>query len=175
MGGPLIVVPVSALDHWGGGTQEGIMTGGTGPADDYDRACAVTGWAGVISVGSSAALVLGDEPASTCYLAGERTFVRWLAADSDAEVFGAAEVMLNDPRTEWELCGVWETDGAAVLMDSAEAGTDLGVEYPGGGTPEQAPIDVPAGSWSVLAAARTDEFPWICLVRLVQTTPQSFG
>ncbi|MFJ1796905.1 Imm21 family immunity protein [Kitasatospora griseola] len=31
-----------------------------------------------------------DEPAATCYLPEQRAFVRWLAADSDAEFASAA-------------------------------------------------------------------------------------
>ncbi|MEV5177504.1 Imm21 family immunity protein [Streptomyces flaveolus] len=71
---------------------------------------------------------------------------RWAAADSDTELL-AAEAVLSDPATPWKECGVWETDGPAVLMDSAEAGKDLGVPYPDGrGQPDEAPRPVPVGS-----------------------------
>lgn len=64
-----------------------------------------------------------------------------LAADSESDLLAAAEAVLVDPATEWEECGTWRTDGQAVLMDSADAGADLGVEYPDeGGLPEQAPF-----------------------------------
>ncbi|MEU6973771.1 Imm21 family immunity protein [Kitasatospora aureofaciens] len=155
MGGPLIVVPVSALHQWGGCTQDGVMLGDTDQEDDYDQACAVGDYAGVISLReteSATALVLGDTPDNTCYLAEHRAFMRWLAADSDIELLTAAEAVLSDPATPWEECGVWETDGPAVLMDSAEAGKDLGVPYPDGrGQPDQAPVPVPAGRWRVRA------------------------
>ncbi|MFD7560777.1 hypothetical protein ACFV9E_40600 [Streptomyces sp. NPDC059835] len=36
-------------------------------------------------------------------------------------------------------------------MDSAEAGADLGVEYPGGGMPAQASVPLPAGRWRARA------------------------
>lgn len=169
MGGPLIVVPASALDQWGGCTEDGVIVGGTDTPDDYDRACEVEGWAGVISVGAGAcALVLADEPATTCYLPEHNIFLRRLAADSDAELLEAAEAVLNEPSGEWEDCGIWETDGAAVLMDSAEAGADLDVEYPGsGGLPEQARIPVSAGRWSIRAFHKTDDFPWVGIVQLL--------
>ncbi|MFK0192373.1 Imm21 family immunity protein [Kitasatospora sp. NPDC090308] len=52
-----------------------------------------------------------------------------------------------------EDCGTWETDGPAVLMDSATAGTDLGVPHPvGGGLPDQAPVVPPPGRRGVRAA-----------------------
>lgn len=62
-GGPLIVVPISALQERGGCTEAGTVLGGTGDPDDYDRACMVEGLAAVIGVGAADAqvLVLGDE------------------------------------------------------------------------------------------------------------------
>ncbi|MFF2570976.1 Imm21 family immunity protein [Streptomyces sp. NPDC058084] len=133
MGGPLIVVPVSALHQWGGCTEDGVIVGGTDEPDDYDRACAVEEYAEAISLGdarAASALVLGDEPATTCYLPEQRIFLRWLAADSDAELLATAEAVLSDLATPWEDCGVWETDGPAVLMDSAEAGKDSACPTP---------------------------------------------
>jgi hypothetical protein len=176
MGGPLIAVPVSALHQWGGCTADGVIVGGTGRQDDYDRACAVEGYAAVISLGATgtaSVLVLGNEPATTCYLPEQRIFLRWLAADSDTELFAAAEAVLGDPATPWEKCGVWETDGPAVLMDAAEAGRDLGVPYPDGrGRPDEAPVPVPAGRWEVRACHKTGEFPWVGVVQLLPTGPR---
>ncbi len=179
MGGPLVVVPLSALHQWGGCTEDGVIVGGSNQPDDYDRACAVEEYAEVISVGdphAASALVLGDEPATTCYLPERRTFLRWLAAESDAALFTAAEAVLADPATPWEDCGVWETDGPAVLMDSVEAGTDLGVPYADGrGLPAEAPVSVPAGRWAVRAYHSTDEFPWVGVVQLLPAAAQPGG
>ncbi|MFE0192962.1 Imm21 family immunity protein [Streptomyces sp. NPDC058989] len=154
MGGPLIAVPVSALDGWRGCTESGLVIGDGDVPDDYDRACEVDGLAGVIALGGHGpqGLVLADEPATTCYLPEHRVFVRWLGADSDADLIAAARTVLTDPTTEWEECGVWETDGPAVLMDSVTAGNELGVAYPhGGGLPEQAPVPIATGRWAVRA------------------------
>ncbi|MFI9163057.1 Imm21 family immunity protein [Kitasatospora aureofaciens] len=171
MGGPLIVVPVSALQHWGGCTEDGMVIGDSGQPDDYDRACEVEDLAEVIGLrghGNVSVLVLGDEPATTCYLSERRAFMRWLAADSDAELLTATEAVLNDPATPWEECGVWETDGPAVLMDSAEAGENLGVPYPDGrGEPDQAPVHLPAGRWRVRAFQKTGDSPWTSVVQLL--------
>lgn len=126
-------------------------------------------WADVIAVGAGAvtALVLADEPAKTCFLPEKLLFVRWLAVDSEAELFTAAEAVLADPDTAWEDGGLWVTDGPPVLMDSAEAGADLGVDYPDGGQPDQAPVQVPAGRWRVRAVHKSGEFPWAGLVQPV--------
>ncbi|MFE1949258.1 Imm21 family immunity protein [Streptomyces sp. NPDC059524] len=170
MGGPLIVIPLSALTAWRGCTESGVMAGDAIAPDDYDRACAVDELAGVIAVGESGAqaLVLADEPSTSCYLPEHRAFLRWLAAGSEAGLMAAAEVVLADPATEWEDCGTWTSDGPAVLMDSAEAGPDLGIEYPGGGTPAQAPVPLPAGRWRVRAThAKADERHWVGLIQLL--------
>ncbi|MFD7873648.1 Imm21 family immunity protein [Streptomyces sp. NPDC059766] len=169
MGGPLIVVPESSVNAWGGCTKDGSVLGDADGRDDYDRACEVEAWAGVITAGAEAAtvLVLADEPATTCFLPEKLLFVRWLAADSEAELFAAAEAVMADPDTAWVDGGLWVTDGPAILMDSAEAGADLGVDYPGGGRPDQALVALPAGRWGVRAVHATDEFPWVGLVQLV--------
>lgn len=169
MGGPLIAVPASSVHAWGGCTEEGSVLGDADGRDDYDRACEVEGLAGVITVEEKVdrALVLADEPATTCFLPEKLMFVRWRAADSEAELLAAAKELVADPGTAWEDCGWWVTDGPAVLMDSAEAGADLAVEYPGGGWPDQAPVPLPAGRWRVRAAQTTGEFPWVGVVQLI--------
>ena len=103
LGGPLVVVPRSALSGWHGGTASGLTVGGDA-LDDYDRACAVDDLAAVITLAghSAEALVLADEPATTCYLQEHHAFVRWLAADSAADLLAAAETVLADPATAWE-------------------------------------------------------------------------
>ncbi|MFB7468790.1 Imm21 family immunity protein [Streptomyces sp. NPDC056224] len=169
-GGPLIVVPVSALDAWHGCTDSGMTAGDETAEDDYDRACAVVDLAAAIAVGEGGAqaLVLGDEPSTSCFLPEHRAFLRWLAADSAAGLKAAAEAVLSDPATRWEECGAWVTDGPAVLMDSAEAGAGLDVEYPGGGLPAQAPVPLPAGHWRVRAVhTKVDEDNWVGLVQLL--------
>ncbi|MFJ2566942.1 Imm21 family immunity protein [Streptomyces sp. NPDC088770] len=170
MGGPLIVVPASALSAWRGCTDTGADVGDATAPDDYDRACAVDELAGVIAVGDSGAqaLVLADEPATSCYLPEHRTFLRWLAADSTAGLKAAAEAVLADPATEWEECGTWTSDGPAVLMDSAEVGAELSVAYPDGGMPAQAPVPLPAGHWKVRGVhTEADEENWVGLVQLL--------
>ncbi|MER7581844.1 Imm21 family immunity protein [Kitasatospora sp. NPDC097691] len=171
MGGPLIAVPVSALAQWGGCTESGMIIGDGEAPDDYDRACEVEDLAGVIAVGGEGAcgLVLADTPDKSCYLPEHRAFVRWLGAHSEADLITAARAVLADPTTVWEECGVWETDGPAVLMDSVMAGADLGVEFPnGGGVPEQAPVPLGPGSWTVRAAhASPIEYTSVGVIQLL--------
>ncbi len=178
MGGPLVVVPVSALAAWDGCTETGMLAGDATTPDDYDRACAMDGLAGAIAVGEGGAqaLVLADEPATTCYLPEHRAFLRWLAADSEAGLRAAAETVLADLTTEWEECGMWVPDGPAVLMDSAEADADLDVEYSWGELPDQAPVPLPAGRWRVRAVhTEVDEDNWVGLVQLLPADARTEG
>ncbi|WP_244318352.1 Imm21 family immunity protein [Streptomyces brevispora] len=170
MGGPLIIVPVSALTAWRGSAETGVLAGDALTPDDYDRACAVDDLAGVIAVGDSGAqaLVLADEPATSCFLPEHRTFLRWLAADSEAGLKAAARAVLVAAATEWEECGTWASDGPATLMDSAEAGAELDIGYPGGGKPARASVPLPAGRWRVRAThTQADEENWVGLVQLL--------
>ena len=67
-GGPLLVLPRAALADWQG-------TDG----DDYERACAVQGYADIVRIEGREALVLGDEPFPTAvFRRGLPTmFARW--------------------------------------------------------------------------------------------------
>lgn len=167
----MVVVPLSALTEWSGSTEDGLMAGGaTTAVDDYDRACELDALAGVIPVGESGAqaLVLADEPATTCYLPEHRAFLRWLAADSESGLKSAAEAALADPGTPWEECGTWVSDGPAVLIDAVEAGNGLGV----GGHEDQRPVQVKvplsAARWRVRAThTQADERTWVGLVQIL--------
>ncbi|MCX4702511.1 immunity 21 family protein [Streptomyces sp. NBC_01373] len=114
-GGPLIAVPETVLPFWAGAD-------GDETASDYDRACEVDGFIGLLPVGDSAALVFGDEPASTTFLPEHHTFVRWSAADSEAALL--AEVPKALDAAAWETEVRWNVPGAVLLFDAAWPGTD---------------------------------------------------
>ncbi|MFF8991630.1 immunity 21 family protein [Streptomyces sp. NPDC014983] len=150
-GGPLIAVPEVVLPFWAGADSEELDT-------DYDRACEVPGYAGLLPVGDSAALVLGDEPAATSYLPEHGTFVRWSAADSERELLAGVPAALESAVWEQELR--WEVPGPVVLFDSA---------WPGGEADRQEHLRVPlaAGTYGVHAAyAQPGPETWVGLVRL---------
>ncbi|WP_406841636.1 hypothetical protein ACICHK_42385 (plasmid) [Streptomyces sp. AHU1] len=57
-----------------------------------------------------------------------------------------------------------------MLLDSAEAGSELDIECPSGGMPAQAPAPLLAGRWRVRATrTKADEESWAGLVQLLPT------
>ncbi|MFD3658245.1 Imm21 family immunity protein [Streptomyces sp. NPDC058620] len=112
-GGPFIVVPRTALPRW------------SGTEGDYDRACEVMDFVGVLALPDEAeALVLGDEPLSTAYLPECRVLVRWCYAESED---GVSDIIrAGIPTAEWEEGPVLSTTGELVLFDAAYFGTEVG-------------------------------------------------
>lgn len=150
-GGPLIAIPETVLPFWAGAD-------GDETASDYDRACEVDGSVGLLPVGDSAALVLGDEPASTAYLPDHGVFVRWCAADSEAELLARVPAALA--TAVWEHEVRWKVPGAVVLFDSA---------WPGPETErtEHLRVSLEPGAYAVRAAqVRPGPETWLGLVQL---------
>jgi hypothetical protein len=114
-GGPLIAVPEAVLPFWTGADGEET-------ASDYDRACEVDGHVGLLPVGDSTALVLGDEPASTAYLPDHGAFVRWCAGNTEDELLDSVPAALR--TAQWEPEVRWDVPGAVLLFDAAWPGTD---------------------------------------------------
>ncbi|MFD7710505.1 immunity 21 family protein [Streptomyces sp. NPDC059785] len=112
-GGPLIVVPEVVLPFWAGADGDDMSS-------DYDRACDVDGFIGLVPVGDTRALVLGDEPASTTYLPEHGTFVRWCAADSEGELLAGVPAALESAA--WGAEVRWDVPGPVVLFDAAWPG-----------------------------------------------------
>ncbi|MEU7141109.1 Imm21 family immunity protein [Nocardia sp. NPDC046473] len=172
-GGALIVIPVSVVNLWTGSTPTGRL-GGTGETiDDYDRACAILDYAALITVGESGAqaLVLGDEPSTTCYLSEHRCFLRLYYADDEDELIADAKATLAHEAIEWQECGIWETDGPGVLMDSVYPGLDLSAANPDGVLPDQAPVPLGAGRWLVRAARIEHDRNGMDLIQLLPVDP----
>ena len=150
-GGPLIAVPETVLPFWAGAD-------GDETASDYDRACEVDGSVGLLPVGDSAALVFGDEPASTSYLPDHGIFVRWCAADSEEELLARVPAALATAIWEHEVR--WNVPGTVVLFDSA---------WPGPETErtEHLRVALEPGTYAVRAAqVQPGPETWLGLVQL---------
>lgn len=114
-GGPLIAIPEVVLPFWAGADGDELSS-------DYDRACEVDGQIGLLPVGDTRALVLGDDPASTAFLPEHGMFVRWCAADSEAALLARVPQALD--VAEWEPEVQWDVPGPVVLFDAAWPGNE---------------------------------------------------
>lgn len=132
-GGPLILMSEALLPYWGGSEPPPPGTSVTatfrwsvdGPATDYDCACDVAAYAGVIRIGDGQGLVLGDMPMPAAWWPdGGGFLVRWMAAPNDEAVLnilrGLSLDLAWDPEAEFEFRA-----GPLVLFDSAWPGSDV--------------------------------------------------
>jgi immunity protein 21 of polymorphic toxin system len=148
-GGPLLLLTRSLVPEWGGfrratkQTDAAFRWRGGGPATDYDRACEVADYTGLIPVGTGDALVLGDEPLLTCWLpaADGGLLVRWCFADDEQSVLrhlqGLDGVQFAPTPHILQVA-----ERQHCLFDSAVPGVDL--------NPEDAlPVELDVGSYEV--------------------------
>lgn len=150
-GGPLIAIPEVVLPFWAGADGDDMSS-------DYDRACDVDGFIGLVPVGDTRALVLGDEPASTSYLPEHGTFVRWCAAESEEELLAGVPAALE--AAVWEPEVQWSVPGPVVLFDAAWPGTATG-------RTDHLRVPLEPGRYAVRAAyAEPGPETWLGLVQL---------
>jgi Immunity protein 21 len=87
-GGPLRFLSEMYIPHWQG------VTGGRGQETDYDRACFVTDYIGMITVDDGYGLVLNDEPLQTTWLSSsaghDGMLVRWRYAADETSILNHA-------------------------------------------------------------------------------------
>ncbi len=162
-GGPLLLVPGEHLPSWGGVEPPADgrrieaqfrFNGPDEPATDYDRACDVEGWLGLLNIGDGYGMVLGDEPLSTAWQpataagdGGDDTgglLIRWVYANSEAEVIAA---LAHVPQTAWRDEGLVLSVGhePLYLLDAACPGSELeGVSY--------MTIQLPPGRYAIATA-----------------------
>lgn len=126
-GGPLLLLPESLVGHWRGSfsaSEENSQS-----QTDYDRACSVEGYVGVINVNAGQGLVLGDEPMQTSWLPLSEqlggVLVRWQWAPDEKHV---NEAMTDLSRLAWEppTHTFRVSDKVLLLFDAACSGNDPG-------------------------------------------------
>ncbi|MET7634257.1 Imm21 family immunity protein [Streptomyces sp. NPDC001773] len=141
-GGPLVVVPESALASWCTDTEATSADEFSGWSD-YGRACQIDDYIGTLHVGCAEALVLADSPDTTTFLPDRMLFIRWSGADSESDILAALEPALT--LAEWQSPVQWSLPaGPVVLFDAAWSGTDLPDHQPD----NHLPIDLPAGVYA---------------------------
>jgi hypothetical protein len=102
-GGPFVLMSRSTASLWRG--TEGRITHATDDAStDYESACSISGYAGIIHGNSQDIVVLDEGPDDIAWFArgsNSGVFARWLGADSDEQVWDALDSI--DVRTFEEL------------------------------------------------------------------------
>jgi Immunity protein 21 len=158
LGGPLILIPESACHHWGGAPRDYPDHEG-----DYGRACAVDGYVGLIDVGTTKALVLGDMPARTTFLPEHGVLFREITADDALDPSATVARLL--PEIEWEPKLSWEVTEPVILFDSA-------YDYPHviDANEEHLRVSLTPGNYDVQAAyLEVPDEAYLILVRLLAT------
>ena len=119
-GGPLVILEERLLQHWAG---IGPADWAPGDGSDYDRACSVDDWIGLLEVGDGSAVVLGSEPARTCIMEAPdgALLVRWIHAPIGWEL-PAVSILLSQA---WNRSATWQVSSASQhIQDAAFAGLD---------------------------------------------------
>lgn len=109
-GGPLVVLPKKELRAWRGAAHGG---------GDYELACSVDDYAGVVDWGGQNVLVLGDEPHQTAVKVTHQgvVLIRWMHSPDEASILKclkSKEWGAPAEELEWVL-----RDAEHVLVDSA--------------------------------------------------------
>lgn len=116
-GGPLVVVPRSLRARW-----QGIDA-------DYDAACRVDEYLGLLSRGWGEVLVLGDEPLRTAVVQRSEgpAIVRWMFAPSADQLVDAAREVNLDSLRLVETLSVGLRDEPYVIFDSGSDGSSAAI------------------------------------------------
>ncbi|WNG57761.1 hypothetical protein F0U59_25615 [Archangium gephyra] len=119
-GGPLVLIPKVFQSRW---------RGTSGTPSDYEVACGVEGYVGVIEKVGYQVLVLGDEPLQTAVarLSGRGCLVRWVYAPSPrAAESSLAALVPADLGSPLESVAIRIACSSLVLMDAGGPGEHSG-------------------------------------------------
>jgi len=132
-GGPLLLLFEESLDNWGGvidlisGPAADIRYSPGGKSTDYDRACSVKWYIGLIDIGKEYGVVLGGEPLQTTWLpyqaASGGMVVRWVFGESESEFLNWIDTI---PEAMFRADRTFNVNGPKLLLfDSAVAGRNV--------------------------------------------------
>ena len=80
------------------------------PESDYDRACGINDYVGLVSIDAGFGVILGEEPFLTTWLplsqANGGLLVRWDFADNEASVIEALTGFPDLQEVRWESTGI---------------------------------------------------------------------
>jgi hypothetical protein len=113
-GGPLVVIPRSMSGEW-----KGIA------GDDYNEACRVENYLGLVARKWGDILVLGDEPLRTAVVSRSEgpAIVRWMYAPNEDQLLRVAATANLDELRPVETLSVRLLDEPYVIFDSGANGS----------------------------------------------------
>ena len=173
-GGPLLLLSEALLPFWegsdppsGGRTAEATFRWGDpdAVATDYDRACDVDDYLGLVDVDGGKGLVLGDEPMSTAWFPRgddehEGMLVRWVYADNESSVLSALSQVPDD---------IWEPTRLTFPVASEPLHL-FGAAYPGTEAREKSMLRLAPGDYSIATAQyKPDDRTFLVLHRFTAT------
>ncbi|MEC5218531.1 hypothetical protein RCH09_003503 [Actimicrobium sp. GrIS 1.19] len=126
-GGPYILANNHAASRWQ--ATKGISSDNdNGYANDYQRACAINGYAGVIQSDSGSILSIDDLPRDLAVYLNtdtEAVLVKLVGAESDKKIWAALDAEIEFPFKELDF--EFEiTESELVIFDSSELFSDVG-------------------------------------------------
>ncbi len=127
LGGPLILMEHTALNAWRGDSDPESSSDEI-ETSDYERACSIEDYVGVIKVADSTALVLGDLPSQTAHVQiNTRTFllVRWIWANDEEQVREILSGLSLEQDWSDTEANLTFPKGNLVLFDSVYDGESL--------------------------------------------------
>lgn len=129
-GGPLLVLDKSLVTNWKGyeGSVDAELTNvELTNSDDYERACKIDGYLGLIDVGVGKGVILGDAPLPTTWFPfpekdGGLIVRKWYAID---ELLTHSLAQLNNDTFQTDIDDFNVLSGELYVFDSACPGSDL--------------------------------------------------
>jgi hypothetical protein len=168
-GGPLLLLASELLPFWSGVRPPGVPESDTGwqydenTDCDYNRVCRISGYLGLVNVGDGEGLVLGGEPLSTAWCSSANSLVRWIYADSDADVLKALTT-LHDALWEPTNLIFKVASSPLYLFNSAYPGNEIQQQ-----SPEPLKVALTPGEYSLfIADYKPDEDTALLLHRFVR-------
>lgn len=136
-GGPFVVLSASLLPTWLGSN-----------GDEYEAACEVDDYLGLISVGKAGhihvGLVIGDEPLTSTYIPDLKCILQWQYAPSENSLVSAARIAIEG-SLDWENGPTLKVQDNLVMFDAAASAASLEER-------EILPISLPPGMYRCLTA-----------------------
>jgi hypothetical protein len=169
--GHLMLLPATLRSHWSGAEppKDGRFIHAKfrwnhpdDPASDYDRACDVDDYVGILDVGSGQGVVLGQDPLpATCQALPNGGLL--IARLYTSEIGTPSKLPLPLPDLDWTRVGTVQYDGSPlVLFDTTDGGDEEPV-FP------SMSITLTAGQYMVEHAQFKNSELNLWLVRLART------